>query len=93
MSTTQAPYVFISYAHAHEPLVQRLTYDLKMRGMNAWVDKAGLVAGEPDWENALRVAISGASQRIFEPTRRTTSALSMPAIVELNATALSEVVS
>ena len=34
-----------------------------------------------------RVAISGASQRMLEPTSSTTSALSIPAMVELNATA------
>ncbi len=65
MSTTQEPYVFVSYAHENVPLVQRLMYDLKIRGINAWVDKSGLVAGEPDWENALRVAISGAKAVIL----------------------------
>ncbi len=34
-----------------------------------------------------RVAISGASQRMLEPTSSTASALSIPAMVELNATA------
>lgn len=65
MSTTQEPYVFVSYAHENVPFVQRLMYDLKMRGINAWVDKSGLVAGEPDWESALRVAISGAKAVIL----------------------------
>lgn len=65
MSTMQRSYVFISYAHANASLVQRLSADMKMRGINAWIDKSGLKAGEPDWENALRVAISGASAVIL----------------------------
>jgi TIR domain len=65
MSTTQEPHVFVSYAHANEPLVRRLIADLKVRGINAWVDKSGLEAGTPDWESALRVAISGAKAVIL----------------------------
>jgi hypothetical protein len=65
MSTTREPYVFVSYAHANEPVVRRLIADLKMQGINAWIDESGLEAGTPDWESALRVAISGAKAIIL----------------------------
>ena len=65
MSTTPQPFVFVSYAHANEPLVRRLIADLKVRGINAWVDESRLEAGTPDWESALRVAISGAKAVIL----------------------------
>jgi len=65
MRTTQEPYVFVSYAHANEPVVRRLIADLKVQGINAWVDESGLEAGTPDWESTLRVAISGAKAIIL----------------------------
>ncbi len=50
-------HIFISYSRANLPFVQQLTRDLQARGINIWIDKVGLKAGTPDWENALRDAI------------------------------------
>ncbi len=50
-------HIFISYSRMNLPFVQQLTRDLQARGINIWIDKVGLKAGTPDWENALREAI------------------------------------
>jgi len=60
MSTSQAPFVFVSYAHADEVAMKRLVADLRVRGITAWIDKSGIPPGTPDWENSLRSAISRA---------------------------------
>jgi formylglycine-generating enzyme required for sulfatase activity/energy-coupling factor transporter ATP-binding protein EcfA2 len=53
----EGAHIFISYSRANLPFVQKLTRDLQARNVNIWIDKIGLKAGTPDWENALRGAI------------------------------------
>src|SRR6266571_551392 len=57
MSTT---YVFLSYSRANNSFAQRLVADLQRNGITVWVDQSGLTPGTPDWETALRDAISKA---------------------------------
>jgi hypothetical protein len=38
-------------------------YDLKMRGINAWVDKSGLVAGE-QWMDSIPVGLGGTQYEV-----------------------------
>ncbi|HLY27647.1 MAG TPA: TIR domain-containing protein, partial [Aggregatilineales bacterium] len=52
--------IFISYSRANKEFVTRLTTDLQARGLKVWIDKQGLKAGTPNWEQALRDAIQGA---------------------------------
>jgi WD40 repeat protein len=49
--------VFVSYSSDDRAFVERLTADLRNRGVNIWIDQTGLRAGTPDWEQALRDAI------------------------------------
>lgn len=57
-------YYFISYSRYDLSFTQRLIRDLKPH-VNIWVDKIGLQAGTPDWENALRDAIQMANGIIY----------------------------
>src|SRR6266571_3294052 len=57
MSTT---YVFLSYSRANNSFAHRLVADLQRNGITVWVDQSGLTPGTPDWETALRDAISKA---------------------------------
>ncbi len=52
-------HVFIIYARANKAFVTRLIGDLQAGGVNVWIDKQGLKAGIPDWDEALRDAIRG----------------------------------
>ena len=54
------PHVFISYSRANKEFVDRFTADLKARGLPVWIDKQGLRPGTPNWEQALRDAVSTA---------------------------------
>lgn len=49
--------VFVSYSSNDRAFVEKLTADLRARGVNIWIDQTGLKAGTPDWEQALRDAI------------------------------------
>jgi hypothetical protein len=53
-------HVFISYAHADAPFVDRLVEDLGRAGIPCWVDRWGLQAGTPNWEQEIREAIANA---------------------------------
>ncbi|HVO42117.1 MAG TPA: TIR domain-containing protein, partial [Aggregatilineales bacterium] len=50
-------YLFISYSRANKDLVSRLIADLTAYGQQVWIDKRGLKAGTPNWEQALRSAL------------------------------------
>jgi len=60
MSTGRASHVFISYSRTNTAFVNRLVGDLQRQGITVWVDQSGLQPGTPDWETALRIAISKA---------------------------------
>lgn len=70
-SMTASGYYFISYSRQDLSFTQRLIRDLQPH-VNIWVDKIGLQAGTPDWENALRDAIQKANGVIYvaSPTAR-----------------------
>ena len=53
--------VFISYSRANRDFVTTLIQDLQVRNVRVWIDQQGLVAGTPDWEQALRDAIRASS--------------------------------
>ncbi|MBI5960204.1 MAG: toll/interleukin-1 receptor domain-containing protein, partial [Chloroflexi bacterium] len=53
--------VFISYTHDDAVLVAKLLDDLEKNNIQAWIDTKGLEPGTPDWEEAIRTAISTAS--------------------------------
>lgn len=50
-------HVFISYSRANREFVEQFVADLQRQHIEVWIDKRGLVAGTPDWEQALRDAI------------------------------------
>src|SRR6266446_990935 len=58
MNRSLAPHVFVSYSRDDEVFLQRLVADLQAHGITVWIDKSGIPPGTPDWENALRAAIS-----------------------------------
>jgi hypothetical protein len=58
MNRSLAPHVFVSYSRDDEVFLQRLVADLQAHGIKVWIDKSGIPAGTPDWEEALRAAIS-----------------------------------
>src|SRR5215207_641295 len=49
--------IFVSYSRSDGEFVTRLIADLDAAGVKVWIDKRGLKAGTPDWEQALRDAI------------------------------------
>ncbi len=53
-------HIFISYSRENYNFVQRLITDLKQAGIQIYIDQVGLKPGTPDWEQALRDAISAA---------------------------------
>jgi hypothetical protein len=58
MNRSLAPHVFVSYSRDDEVFLQRLVADLQAHGITVWIDKSGIPPGTPDWEDALRAAIS-----------------------------------
>src|SRR2546421_3030179 len=54
------PVVFLSYAHADREIVAHVRTDLQAQGVALWIDKEGIPAGHPDWEEALRKAMHAA---------------------------------
>jgi GAF domain-containing protein len=62
---SETRYVFISYSQEDMPDVRRITTDLLDKGINVWIDQAGLRAGTVDWEQAIRDAIEGAYGVLF----------------------------
>ena len=65
MNTLETVQVFISYSHHDNDFVNRLVADLQARGITVWIDESGIPAGTPDWENAVREAISKADAVIL----------------------------
>ncbi len=63
---------FISYSRANRDFATHLIADLEARGVHVWIDRQGLTAGMPDWEQAIRDAIRGSSVvlLIASPTSR-----------------------
>ncbi len=62
---SDTPFVFVSYSHEDRNFVTRLRTDLQAHGIEVWVDKEGIQAGTPDWEQALRDAIHTAHAVLF----------------------------
>jgi hypothetical protein len=62
MSTAipQGPYVFLSYPRSEEVVAKRLEQDLRVYGFQVWRDESSIDPGSPDWEEAIREAISHA---------------------------------
>jgi WD40 repeat protein len=58
MNRSLAPHVFVSYSREDESFLRRLVADLQAHGIMVWIDKSGIPPGTPDWEDALRAAIS-----------------------------------
>jgi len=54
------PYVFLSYSRIEEVFAKRLEQDLRARGIWVWRDETNINPGSPDWEAAIRDAISHA---------------------------------
>ena len=52
------PRAFISYATEDRPFVDKLAADLRAARVDVWVDFKGLTPGTPDWESAIRQALS-----------------------------------
>jgi F0F1-type ATP synthase membrane subunit b/b' len=50
------PYVFISYARVDQKEAQRLSQELRLRGINTWLDSERLLGGQK-WQPAIRRAI------------------------------------
>jgi hypothetical protein len=59
-TTLQGPYVFISYSRIEEAFAKRLEQDLRAHGIWVWRDETNINPGSPDWEVAIRDAISHA---------------------------------
>jgi|GEM_PF-44886 len=55
------PKLFISYSRVNLEIVQKLRQDLQYAGIDIWIDQVGLIPGTPDWDQALRDAVRGAS--------------------------------
>jgi|GEM_PF-4274825 len=53
MRTSQNPQVFISYAHDDREKILKLYEDLKVRGVNVWLDEKDLKPGEL-WKKAIQ---------------------------------------
>ena len=62
MSTTtlQGPYVFLSYPRFEAAFTKRLEQDLRAHNLQVWCDDSNINPGSPDWEAAIRDAISHA---------------------------------
>jgi hypothetical protein len=58
MNRSLASHVFVSYSRDDEVFLQRLVADLQTHGIMVWIDTSGIPPGTPDWEVALRAAIS-----------------------------------
>lgn len=61
-------HVFISYAHVDEALVHHIREILSRRGIATWFDREDLQPGTPDWEAAIKDAISRSFCVIFLAT-------------------------
>ena len=60
MSTSPAPYFFMSYSREDTVKQRRVVKELRSRGINIWVDVENLTPGTPTWEREIEKAIRGA---------------------------------
>ena len=61
MSTSPAPYFFMSYSREDTVKQRRVVKELRERGVNIWVDIENLTPGTPTWEREIEKAIRGAT--------------------------------
>jgi len=59
MSTSPAPYFFMSYSREDTVKQRRIVRELRERGVNIWVDIENLTPGTPTWEREIEKAIRG----------------------------------
>src|SRR5579863_602263 len=59
-ATRQGRYVFLAYSRSEEVVAKRLEQDLRVYGLQVWRDESSIDPGSPDWEEAIREAISHA---------------------------------
>jgi TolB protein len=57
MSTSPAPYFFMSYSREDTVKQRRVIKELRERGINIWVDIENLTPGTPTWEREIERAI------------------------------------
>ena len=57
MSTSPAPYFFMSYSREDTVKQRRIIKELRQRGVNIWVDVENLTPGTPTWEREIEKAI------------------------------------
>lgn len=61
MSTSTAPYFFMSYSREDTARQKRIIRELRERGIDIWVDIENLTPGTPTWEREIEKAIRGAT--------------------------------
>ncbi len=61
MSTSPAPYFFMSYSREDTAKQKRIVRELRERGIEIWVDIENLTPGTPTWEREIEKAIRGAT--------------------------------
>ena len=61
MSTSSAPYFFLSYSREDTAKQKRIVRELRERGINVWVDIENLTPGTPTWEREIEKAIRGST--------------------------------
>jgi hypothetical protein len=54
-------HIFVSYSRKNRTFVEQLVSDLRQAGIDTWLDTTDLIPGTPNWEQAIRDAISNAS--------------------------------
>lgn len=57
-------YVFISYSRYDTPFVDRLAVDLRLRGIEIWIDRENIAPGK-NWQEAIEDSVKKASTLIF----------------------------
>jgi hypothetical protein len=61
MSSSPAPYFFMSYSREDTAKQRRIVRELRERGINVWVDIENLTPGTPTWEREVERAIRNAT--------------------------------
>lgn len=61
MSSSPAPYFFISYSREDTVKQRRIIKELRSRGINLWVDTENLTPGTPTWEREIEKSIRAAT--------------------------------
>lgn len=65
-------HVFISYSHADREFVDRLAADLQRAGVNVWLDRYQIQAGEM-WADEIQTALTNAAAIIFVASQKSLS--------------------